>query len=75
VTNDSRLADVKGEHSRWLPAHDAKPAPGSATRFLTRDDGIWYWERQPIVPGEGFKKRVETKKSGEAVKKGITNTR
>jgi choline-sulfatase len=75
VANDSRVADVKGEHSRWLPAHDAKPAPGSATRFLTRDDGIWYWERQPIVPGEGFKKRVETKKSGEAVKKGITNTR
>jgi choline-sulfatase len=70
VASDSRLSDVKREHSRWLPGHEAKPVPGSAIRFLNRDDGIWYWERQPIVPGKGFKKRVEIKKSGDAAKPG-----
>jgi hypothetical protein len=75
MANDSRFLDIKREHSRWLPAHEAKRAPGSATRFLNGDDGIWYWERQPIVPGEGFKKGGETKKSGAAVNKGITNNR
>ena len=29
-------AEVKREHARWLPAHEAEPAPGSATRFLNR---------------------------------------
>jgi choline-sulfatase len=70
LANDSRLVDVKREHARWLPAHEAKPAPGSATRMLDRDEGIWYWERQPIVPGEGLKQRVETKKSDEPAKTG-----
>ena len=70
LANDSRLLEVKREHARWLPAHEATPAPGSATRFLNRDEGIWYWERQPIVPGEGFKKRVDTKKSAAAAERG-----
>ena len=36
LANDPRFADVKRDHSRWLPAHEAQPAPGSATRFLNR---------------------------------------
>ena len=69
LAHDSRLEDVKREHFRWLPAHDVQNAAGkAATRFLNRDEGIWYWERQPIVPGEGFQKSVETKQSGDAAK-------
>jgi choline-sulfatase len=49
---DPRLADVKREHARWLPASEAPPVPGSVTRLLDREDGIWYWENRPIVPGE-----------------------
>jgi hypothetical protein len=60
--------DVKREHFWWLPSHEAAPAPGSTTRFLDREDGIWCWERQPIVPGEALKKRVDTKKANEVAK-------
>ena len=52
LVHDPGLADVKREHARWLPASEAPPAPGSVTRHLNREDGIWYWEDQPIVPGE-----------------------
>jgi choline-sulfatase len=58
LANDPRFLEVKREHSRWLPAHEATPAPGSAIRFLNRDEeGIWYWEGKPIVPGEGFEEK------------------
>lgn len=50
--SDAALAGVRRELSRWLPAKDAAPAPGSVSRLLVREDGIWYWENQPIVPGE-----------------------
>jgi choline-sulfatase len=58
LANDPQYLEIKREHLRWLPAHEAAPAPGSAIRFLNRDEeGIWYWEGQPIVPGEGFKEK------------------
>lgn len=66
LANDSRFTAVKHDHSRWLPTQEATPAPGSFSRFLNRDDGIWYWERQPIVPGERSKNRVEPKKPARA---------
>jgi arylsulfatase A-like enzyme len=56
LASDPQYLDVKREHARWLPAREATPAPGSAVRFLSRDEeGIWYWEGRPIVPGEGFR--------------------
>jgi choline-sulfatase len=61
LANDARFADVKRDHSRWLPAREAKPAPGSVTRFLNRDGGIWYWEGQPVVPGEWSKTSAQPK--------------
>jgi choline-sulfatase len=71
LANDPQFLEVKREHSRWLPAHEATPAPGSAVRFLNRDeDGVWYWEGQPIVSGEGFKKKDESAHPGEPAKPG-----
>ncbi len=44
------------------------PAPGSAIRLLNREDGIWYWEGKPIVPGEYFPSTFETKTPAAATK-------
>jgi choline-sulfatase len=52
LAKDPRLAEVIREHARWLPAMDAPPAPGSAARLLTRENGVWTWEGKPIVPAE-----------------------
>jgi arylsulfatase A-like enzyme len=52
LASDIRFTEVKRDHSRWLPKQEARPAPGSLIRFLNRQDGVWYWEDQPIVPGE-----------------------
>ena len=46
----SRDGEYQARPSRWLPAHEEPPAPGSATRFLDRRQGLWYWEGEPIVP-------------------------
>ena len=54
LANDPQYAAIKHEHARWLPTSEAEPAARSSSRFLERRDGIWYWENQPIVPGEGF---------------------
>ena len=35
-----------------LPAADAPPVPGSVGRLLTRGEGGWLWDGQPIVPAE-----------------------
>ena len=40
------------------PSREAQPAPGSAVRFLNREEGIWYWEGEPIVPGEVIRPRA-----------------
>ena len=63
------------DHARWLPAHEALAAPGSTTRFLNQQDGIWYWERQPIVPGEWVRKPIEKPKPGDAAKKAKTSNK
>jgi arylsulfatase A-like enzyme len=52
LAHDPGLAGVKREHARWLPTSEAPAVPGSVTRHLDREDGIWYWEDEPIVPGE-----------------------
>ena len=40
------------ELRRWLPARNAKPAPGSAVRILTYENGQPNWEGEDILPGE-----------------------
>lgn len=41
-------ADVIEEHARWLPDEEAPHAPGSRHRILTKEDGVWRWEGEPI---------------------------
>ena len=36
--------------ARWLPAHDAPPAPGSRSRLVEWVDGGWRWEGAAIDP-------------------------
>jgi arylsulfatase A-like enzyme len=49
---DPRHADILRQHARWLPPADAPPAPGSRSRLLVQQDGVWMWEGQPIVAAE-----------------------
>ncbi len=55
LANDPEYAAIKREHTQWLPTREADPAVRSSSRFLERKGGIWYWENQPIVPGEGYR--------------------
>jgi choline-sulfatase len=48
LANDKRYAKVIQEHARWLPKKNTPPVPGSAVRFLVKQDGIWTWEGKPI---------------------------
>jgi arylsulfatase A-like enzyme len=43
-----RYRETIEELSRWLPAKDVGPAPGSASRVLTLYDKTPVWEGQPI---------------------------
>jgi choline-sulfatase len=45
---DPTLASVKAELARWIPTHDAAPAPGSKSRLIELRDGVPWWEGQPI---------------------------
>jgi arylsulfatase A-like enzyme len=47
-----KYAAVIRQHARWLPKVNRPPAPGSAHRILVRENGVWLWEGQPIVPSE-----------------------
>jgi arylsulfatase A-like enzyme len=60
---DPRLNEVKRNHSSWLAVREAPPVPGSAIRFLNQEEGIWYWEGEPIVPGEWVPPRPEPMKT------------
>jgi len=51
LANDARYRTIVREHARWLPTHDADPAPGSVDRLLMRKFGVWTWEGMPIIPG------------------------
>lgn len=52
LAGDRRYAGAVHEHARWLPRSNAPPAPGSAVRLLTQENGVWYWEGKPIDPAE-----------------------
>ena len=44
--------ETKRELAKWIPKRNEPPAPGSLSRLLTRENGVWMWERKPIVEGE-----------------------
>ncbi len=48
LARDPAHADVIREMSKWLPAKNAPPVPGSAARLLDKRDGKWFWEDKPI---------------------------
>jgi len=52
LASNPRYAGVVREHARWSPTTNAPPAPGSATRILVKEDGVWLWEGKPIIPSE-----------------------
>ena len=52
LARDTRHAGVKPSLAKWIPAKDAAPAPHSAGRILTFDNGVPVWEGKPIGPNE-----------------------
>lgn len=44
----AKYSATKQDLARWLPKLPAAPAPGSAHRVLTRENGVWLWEGAPI---------------------------
>src|SRR5262249_42405091 len=45
-------AETKRPLAKWLPTIKAPPVPGSLSRLLTKENGVWTWERKPINPAE-----------------------
>ena len=66
LASDTRFEAIKREHAARLPKTEANPVPGSGVRFLNREDGIWYWEGEPIIPGDGNPPSVAPRKPGVA---------
>jgi arylsulfatase A-like enzyme len=54
LARDGKLAAVKKELAKWLPAKSEKPLPGSAGRLLTYDNGVPVWEGKPIGKNDPF---------------------
>jgi arylsulfatase A-like enzyme len=52
LARDSRHAKLIREHARWLPKTNAPLVPGSASRILVQENGVWLWEGKPIKPEE-----------------------
>jgi choline-sulfatase len=50
LAGDPHYAAHKAAVAKWLPAHYAAPAPGSADRTLTWANGIATWEGKVIPP-------------------------
>ena len=48
LARDSKHEKVIREHARWLPKLNLPPAPGSASRILVQENGVWLWEGKPI---------------------------
>jgi len=48
LAGDPALGSVIAEHREWIPAVNAKPAPGSHSRILTWNDGQAVWEGKTI---------------------------
>jgi len=52
LARDRKYAKVIRGHAQWLPKTNAPPAPGSASRILVCENGVWLWEGKPINPAE-----------------------
>ncbi|AGA31002.1 sulfatase [Singulisphaera acidiphila] len=52
LAGDPNQAERKRELAGWLPKRNEPPAPGSLARLLTKVNGVWTWERKPIIPTE-----------------------
>ena len=52
LAKDPKYAGVIREHAKWLPTTNLPPAPGSASRILVKEAGVWLWEGKPIIPAE-----------------------
>jgi arylsulfatase A-like enzyme len=52
--SDPKLAEVKRQLAKWMPATSAPPLPGSAGRLLTYDNGMPVWEGKPIGKDDPF---------------------
>ena len=52
LAKNPRYRSVMAEHAKWLPEEDRRPAPGSAHRILTYEDGVAVWEGERIDPGQ-----------------------
>jgi arylsulfatase A-like enzyme len=48
LAGDPEYADALSEHKRWLPQKSLPPAPGSAQRVLTYENGTATWEGEVI---------------------------
>jgi arylsulfatase A-like enzyme len=51
ASDPAQSAQIEGLR-RWLPEKSAKPAPGSASRILTYENGQANWEGEDIQDGE-----------------------
>jgi len=54
IAGDAKLADIKKQLAKWLPAKSAAPLPGSAGRILTYENGVPIWEGKPIGKNDPF---------------------
>jgi len=52
LAGDTNYQSVIAEHAKWLPKEDRPPAPGSAHRILTYQNGEAVWEGKKIDPDE-----------------------
>lgn len=52
LAGDPNQAERKRELAAWIPKRNEPPAPGSLSRLLTKVNGVWTWERKPIIPTE-----------------------
>ena len=49
LAGDSKYRSLMDAHRKWAPKVNRKPAPGSRSRILTRDeDGSVVWEGKPV---------------------------
>jgi arylsulfatase A-like enzyme len=52
LASDPSRASIKKALAAWLPVTNAPPAPGSVSRLLTQENGVWTWEHKPIVASD-----------------------
>nr|MBA3314840.1 DUF4976 domain-containing protein [Planctomycetaceae bacterium] len=52
LADNPRHETIKTELAKWLPNEDAPPLGNGKVRLLEQRDGVWYWEGQPIRPGD-----------------------